>query len=107
MFVPARDNKLCPLRPERHGGGNYIDGLNHQWGYCDTCRVKWAIIVDPFDPWPGETDENRRLHDKALADYRQVEPLEERGLRFRLAGLALPNRPNRVDRNRSRDRSSE
>lgn len=81
MFVPARDNKLCP---ECRGAGQYVDGLGRQWGYCDECRVKWAITLDPFDPWPGETDEDRRQHDKGLADYRQVAPLGERGQRFLL-----------------------
>jgi transcriptional regulator with XRE-family HTH domain len=62
-------NRNCP---ECRMAGGIIDGLNDQWGFCQSCGVKWRIVGNRFALSPGETDEHRRSNEKALAGYREV-----------------------------------
>jgi len=62
-------NRNCP---ECGRAGGIIDGLRDQWGFCQSCEVKWRILGNPIARLAHETDQDRPGHEEALTGYREV-----------------------------------
>jgi hypothetical protein len=52
-----------------------LDGSSHQWGVCDNCGLRWALVRGSFPRRPDEDDRDQRRNDAALAKYRVVAQL--------------------------------